>query len=91
MGQIGLICKLFVDTMLKLKVGLMKLSAWLKENKLTQKQFLEKATSDYSGSFSYHALVKWCSGQRIPRPEDMKVIHQATDGNVAPNDFYLLQ
>ena len=69
----------------------MKLSAWLKENNLTQKQFLDLASTKHSGEFSYHALVKWCSGQRIPRPEDMKVIHKATDGNVTPNDFYLLQ
>jgi|TARA_B110000285_G_scaffold198330_1_gene230679 hypothetical protein len=69
----------------------MKLSAWLKENNLTQKQFLDLASTKHSGEFSYHALVKWCSGQRIPRTEDMKVIHQATDGNVTPNDFYLLQ
>jgi len=69
----------------------MKLSAWLKENKMTQKQFLEVARKDHSADFSYHALVKWCSGQRIPRTEDMKVIHEATQGNVAPNDFYLLQ
>jgi transcriptional regulator with XRE-family HTH domain len=69
----------------------MKLSAWLKENNLTQKQFLDLASTKHSGEFSYHALVKWCSGQRSPRTEDMKVIHQATDGNVTPNDFYLLQ
>jgi hypothetical protein len=71
--------------------GLMKLSAWLKENKMTQKQFLESASRDHSAGFSYHALVKWCSGQRIPRAEDMKVIHEATNGNVTPNDFYPLQ
>lgn len=69
----------------------MKLSAWLKENNLTQKQFLEYAASDHHANFSYHALVKWCSGQRIPRPDDMKVIHNATSGKVTPNDFYLLQ
>ena len=69
----------------------MKLSAWLKENNLTQKQFLDLASNNHSASFSYHALVKWCSGQRIPRPEDMNVIHKATAGNVTPNDFYLLQ
>jgi|TARA_R110000803_G_C11832863_1_gene303527 hypothetical protein len=69
----------------------MKLSAWLKENKMTQKQFLELAHKSHSGNFSYHALVKWSSGQRIPRFDDMKVIHEATKGNVTPNDFYLLQ
>jgi hypothetical protein len=69
----------------------MKLSAWLKENNLTQKQFLDLASNNHSASFSYHDLVKWCSGQRIPRPEDMKVIHKATSGKVTPNDFYLLQ
>ena len=68
----------------------MKLSAWLKENKMTQKQFLEIAANSHSANFSTHALVKWCSGQRIPRPEDMKVIYNATEGNVSPNDFYLL-
>ena len=68
----------------------MKLSAWLKENKMTQKEFLVVAHGDYGGNFSYHALAKWCNGQRVPRTDDMKVIYEATKQSVSPNDFYQL-
>mgnify|MGYP001222417206 CR=1 FL=1 len=69
----------------------MKLNAYLKENKLTQRQFLKKTHANFDTQFSYHALVKWCSGKRIPRPEEMNVIYKATKGVVTPNDFYSLQ
>lgn len=65
----------------------MRLSAWLKEHELTQARFLVKS-KDYGGDFSIHALSKWCSGARIPRPQEMKVIHKMTIGEVQPNDFY---
>ena len=70
---------------------LMKLSAWLKENDMTQREFLGYVTQHHGGQFTFHALAKWCNGQRIPRPTDMSVIHRATFGAVTPNDFYGLQ
>ena len=69
----------------------MKLSAWLKENDMTQKQFLTYVSEHHEGNFTFHALAKWCNGQRIPRPNDMRIIHRATFGSVTPNDFYGLQ
>ena len=69
----------------------MKLSAWLKENDMTQREFLRYATEHHGGQFTFHALAKWCNGQRIPRQADMRVIHRATFGSVTPNDFYGLQ
>jgi|TARA_R100000149_G_scaffold21073_1_gene8054 hypothetical protein len=68
----------------------MKLNAYLKENNLTQKEFLQNTHQNFDTRFSYHALVKWCSGKRIPRPEEMSIIYKATNGVVTPNDFYSL-
>ena len=67
----------------------MKLAAWLKNKGLTQKQFCDLANQS-SEKFSYHALSKWCAGQRIPRPKEMGIIYYLTDGAVQPNDFYSL-
>jgi transcriptional regulator with XRE-family HTH domain len=68
----------------------MKLSAWLKQNSMTQSQFLEKSKQQQAG-FSIHALAKWCNGSRIPRQNEMQVIHGMTNGEVSPNDFYGLR
>lgn len=69
----------------------MKLSDYLKKNNLTQRDFLLKAKEDHGATFSRFALVKWCNGSRIPRPEDMRLINLATDGIVRPDDFYLTE
>tara|TARA_B100001769_G_C21807459_1_gene439422 strand:- start:262 stop:471 length:210 start_codon:yes stop_codon:yes gene_type:complete len=67
----------------------MKLSAWLKQNDLTQKDFCERAQKNFiDGTFSGHALSKWCAGKRIPRPKEMAQILLLTGGDVQPNDFY---
>jgi transcriptional regulator with XRE-family HTH domain len=68
----------------------MKLAAWLKQNDLTQKEFCELANRS-NERFSYHALSKWCAGQRIPRPKEMGIIVNLTNGDVQPNDFYALE
>ena len=68
----------------------MKLATWLKQNQMTQQKFLDESKS-LGYNFSIHAVVKWCSGRRIPRAPEMKAIHKVTEGNVAPNDFYGLQ
>lgn len=64
----------------------MKLTAYLKENKITYSSFLEKANKHET--FSASALAKWCQGKRIPRKKEMAVIHKITDGKVSANDFY---
>lgn len=69
----------------------MKLSEYLKENKITQNDFLQQAKENHGATFSKFALVKWCNGSRIPRPEDMRLINLATDGIVRPDDFYLTE
>ena len=65
----------------------MRLSTWLKENRITHQGFLTMA-QDAGMEFSIHAINKWCNGQRIPRPEEMRAIHSLTKGAVQPNDFY---
>ncbi len=68
---------------------IMKLNEYLKFNKITQLSFLQ-ASKELGGEFSIHAVSKWCQGQRIPRQDEMYIIYRLTDGQVTPNDFYVL-
>lgn len=68
----------------------MKLSAWLKQNSLTQQDF-HKILKDSNVDVSTHAISKWCNGSRIPRQNEMKAIHIVTRAEVQPNDFYGLR
>lgn len=68
----------------------MKLGIWIKENGLTQESFVEYSRAKGAG-FSRHAVAKWCSGARVPRPEEMRTIYKITGCQVQPNDFYGLQ
>ena len=68
---------------------IMRLTEFLKENKMTQENFLQQS-KQHQGTFSIHAVSKWCQGQRIPRQEEMYIIYKITDGKVTPNDFYFL-
>lgn len=65
----------------------MKLSAYLKDAQITHREFTS-ACAKKGLAFSTHALAKWCSGQRIPRKDEMHIIYHATNGNVTANDFY---
>ena len=60
----------------------MKLNEFLALNAVKQKDFAaridERAT----------AINKYCLGQRIPRPDVMRKIFDATNGAVTPNDFF---
>lgn len=38
---------------------------------------------------SIGALRKWRYGERIPRPDQMRRIAEATEGLVTPNDFLM--
>ena len=40
------------------------------------------------GDVGATGVRKWRTRVRIPRPEQMKRIHDATNGEVQPNDFY---
>ena len=68
----------------------MKLGIWIKENGLTQESFVEYSRAKGAG-FSRHAVAKWCSGARVPRPDEMRRIYELTMRQVGPNDFYGLQ
>ena len=67
----------------------MKLANYLKENKLTQEQFLKKMDSYTGKSISQGGLSKYIQSKRTPRKEEMLMIYEASEGAVQPNDFYL--
>lgn len=60
----------------------MLLKKFLKQKKLTQKQFSERI------GITSSAINQYCSGRRKPLPNIMERIIDATNGEVTPNDFY---
>lgn len=60
----------------------MKLIDFLKSSGMRQIQFAEQIGENLS------CVNKYCLGTRIPRPETMRKIYNATRGAVTPNDFY---
>ena len=72
----------------QLKGGIdMLLISWIKDKGMSQQDFHEFARENGSG-YSIHSVYKWCNGKRIPRPDEMQLIHKITDGQVSANDFY---
>lgn len=69
--------------------AIMKLKDYLHANKMTQLQFIDLANK-YDKPFSIHAVAKWCQDKRIPRQDEMATIYTLTNGEVTPNDFYIL-
>lgn len=67
----------------------MKLKEYLRENRLTQEQFIDQIQKESGHQLSQGALSKYVVGQRIPRKEEMLALYKSTEGQVAPNDFYL--
>jgi|TARA_R100001460_G_scaffold39123_4_gene73843 hypothetical protein len=67
----------------------MKLQKYLSDNKLTQHNFLDLLYKKTGTKLSQGGLSKYIKGQRIPRKNEMKSIHEITEGKVQPNDFYL--
>jgi len=65
----------------------MKLSQYLKKEKLTHSDFILKS-KEKEMPISKGALQKWCAGQRIPRKESMMKIAVLTNKEVQPVDFY---
>ena len=62
----------------------MKLTNYLSLNDIKQNEFAENIGEKPA------RINKYCLGVRIPRPDVMKSIFEATDGQVTPNDFYNL-
>lgn len=67
----------------------MKLKEFLQENNYTQNKFIEAVHKKTGHRFSQGGLAKYIIGVRIPRKKEMGVIHEFTNGEVSPNDFYL--
>jgi len=61
----------------------MKLREWRQANGISQKKFAVLA--DLEGKETVYRYEK---GQHIPRPDVMKRIYQATNGEVRPDDWY---
>ena len=60
----------------------MTLKEYMKQNSLTPAAMAELLDS------SEGAVRKWCSGERTPRPDQMRKIADVTGGAVTPNDFF---
>lgn len=60
----------------------MKLAVWIKENGLTCGSFAKRIGR------TRQAVHRYCTDQRIPRPDDMAEISAATGGSVTIADFY---
>lgn len=61
----------------------MRLATYLNDNGLSCAEFGRRIGKTRA------AVAAWCNGTRIPRPEQMRKIERATDGDVTPADFYL--
>lgn len=64
----------------------MKLTAYMTKNCITPRQI-----ADLVGDVSLSGVVKWMRDERVPRPEQMRRIHEVTKGEVTPNDFVLVE
>lgn len=60
----------------------MTLSAWLTKNELSPTEFARRLRKPQG------TIARYVSGDRIPAPSMMKLIMQATNGQVRPDDFY---
>lgn len=60
----------------------MKLGDYLDQNDLEVKDFADRI------GMSAEAIRLYVAGRRVPRPEAMAKIIQATGGKVEPNDFF---
>lgn len=60
----------------------MKLEKYIEDEEISLKQAAEQL------GFSYEDVRRYCKGEVIPRPENMKKIVEWSQGKVQPNDFY---
>lgn len=61
----------------------MKLSRYLDEQKISGAEFARRI-----GVESRMTVLRYASGERIPRPDVMRRIAEETAGAVSPNDFF---
>lgn len=73
----------------------MKLKKYLETKKLTQEKFIEELHQKTGHRLTQGGLSKYINfdengkSLRYPRPAEIKVIYEFTEGAVTPNDFYL--
>ena len=60
----------------------MKLETYLSQTRISQAVFAEKIGTTQA------SVARYAAGKRIPRPDVMARIQDATDGQVTPSDFY---
>ena len=63
----------------------MKLKSYLEAKRMTY-----EAAAAQIGGVSRSAVEKWCRGERVPMPEQLRRIYEVTNGEVTPNDFVLV-
>ena len=66
----------------------MKLRQYLKENDLSQREFVKVVLKKADKLIPQTTLSKYILETRIPTKDNMKAITIATDQEVQPNDFY---
>jgi transcriptional regulator with XRE-family HTH domain len=59
----------------------MRLQTYLNLHRITQAEFAESVNA------TYWAVRKWVYGERMPRPEALVKIEEATNGVVTARDF----
>lgn len=62
------------------------ISQFLAEERLTLEQF-----ANLLGDVTATGVAKWARGERIPRPKQMRRLHNVTNGRVSANHFYTLK
>ena len=66
----------------------MKLKQYLKDNDLSQRDFVKVVLQKADKLIPQTTLSKYILETRIPTKDNMKAITIATDQEVQPNDFY---
>ena len=66
----------------------MKLKQYLKDNDLSQREFVKVVLQKANKLIPQTTLSKYILETRIPTKDNMKAITIATDQEVQPNDFY---
>ena len=69
----------------------MQLKDYLSNNHQTQMSFIKEIKDMTGVSIPQGTLAKWILGTRIPRKKEMIILFEITNGDVQPNDFYLLR
>lgn len=62
----------------------MKLKTYIEAHRLSY-----ETAAALIGNVSRSAVIKWCRGERVPHPDQLRRIYAVTDGAVTPNDFVL--